>query len=199
MANQVKINLPKGVARFPSLARPDTKFNELGIYKANVAVPLEEAEATMKKLQAIAKEELGKALPKSDNMLWKMEIDDNGDETGMVMFKATVKNIRKKDGEIWDRKPVQYDTELNRVNEIIYGGSELIVACDVRVWEYSGKKGLTLQPTAVQIHKLVSPSSVDENPFEKAEGGYVSDGPSFASDAPADVTIEDDVDDIEDF
>ena len=197
MANQIKINLPKGVARFPSLHRPDTKFNDLGVYKANVAVPAEEAASVMTKLQAIAKQELGKALPKSDNSLWKMEIDDNGDETGMVMFKATVKNIQKKDGELWDRKPVQYDTELNRVNEVIYGGSELVVACDVRVWEFSGKKGISLQPTAVQIHKLVSPSNGGDNPFEKAEGGFVSDGPSFAPEAAPEVSS--DVDDIEDF
>lgn len=197
MANQIKINLPKGVARFPSLHRPDTKFNDLGVYKANVAVPAEEAASVMTKLQAIAKQELGKALPKSDNSLWKMEIDDNGDETGMVMFKATVKNIQKKDGELWDRKPVQYDTELNRVNEVIYGGSELVVACDVRVWEFSGKKGISLQPTAVQIHKLVSPSGGGDNPFEKAEGGFVSDGPSFAPEAAPEVSS--DVDDIEDF
>lgn len=197
MANPIKINLPKGVARFPSLHRPDTKFNDLGEYKANVAVPAEEAASVMTKLQAIAKQELGKALPKSDNSLWKMEIDDNGDETGMVMFKAKVKNIQKKDGELWDRKPVQYDTELNRVNEIIYGGSELVVACDVRVWEFSGKKGISLQPTAVQIHKLVSPSGGGDNPFEKAEGGFVSDGPSFAPEAAPEVSS--DVDDIEDF
>lgn len=197
MANQIKINLPKGVARFPSLHRPDTKFNDLGVYKANVAVPVEEAAATMQKLQAIAKEELGKALPKGDNMLWKMEIDDNGDETGMVMFKCTVKNIQKKDGELWDRKPVQYDTDLNKVNEVIYGGSELVVACDVRAWEFSGKKGLSLQPTAIQIHKLVGPSGGSDNPFEKADGGFVSDGPSFATDTTPDVVT--DVAEIEDF
>ena len=177
--------------------RPDTKFNDLGVYKANVAVPAEEAAATMQKLQAIAKEELGKALPKGDNMLWKMEIDDNGDETGMVMFKCTVKNIQKKEGELWDRKPVQYDTDLNKVNEVIYGGSELVVACDVRAWEFSGKKGLSLQPTAVQIHKLVGPSGGSDNPFEKADGGFVSDGPSFATDTTPDVVT--DVAEIEDF
>ena len=196
MANPTYINLPKGVARFPSLHRPDTKFNELGVYKANVAVPLQEAEAVMTKLQAIAKAELGKALPKSDNSLWKMEIDDNGDETGMVMFKASVKNIQRKDGDIWDRKPKQYDTDLNIVNEVIFGGSELIVNCEVRVWEFSGKKGISLQPRQVQIIKLVGPSSDNENPFEKMDGGFVgsSDTPSFA---PEPVAAQ--VEEVEDF
>ena len=195
MANQIKITLPKGVARFPSLHRADTKFNENGIYKCNVAVPAEEAEAAMKQLQAIAKAELGKALPKSDNSLWKMEIDDNGDETGMVMFKATVKNIQKKDGELWDRRPKQFDADLKPVNEVVFGGSELIVNCEVRIWEFSGKKGISLQPRAVQIIKLVGPSESD-NPFEKQDGGFVgsSDVPSFAP-----VTTSDEIDEVEDF
>jgi hypothetical protein len=195
MAQSTTITLPKGIARFPSLHRPDTKFNDLGVYKANVAVPAEEAEAVMKQLQAIAKAELGKALPKSDNSLWKMEIDDNGDETGMVMFKASVKNIQKKDGELWDRKPKQYDADLKVVNEVIFGGSELIINCEVRVWEFSGKKGISLQPRAVQIIKLVGPSESD-NPFEKQDGGFVGSGdvPSFAP-----VTTPDEIEEIEDF
>ena len=195
MANPTTITLPKGIARFPSLHRPDTKFNENGVYKANVAVPLEEAEAVMTKLQSIAKAELGKALPKSDNSLWKMEIDDNGDETGTVMFKATVKNIIKKDGELWDRKPKQYDAELNVVNEVVFGGSEIVVNAEVRVWEFSGKKGISLQPKAVQIVKLVGPSGDNENPFEKMDGGFVgsSDVPSFAP------VVAEEVTEVEDF
>ena len=194
MANQIKITLPKGIARFPSLHRPDTKFNELGVYKANVAVPLQEAEPVMSKLQAIAKQELGKALPKSDNSLWKYEIDDNGDETGMVMFKATIKNIQRKDGEIWDRKPQQYDTKLNKVNEIIFGGSELVVSAVVRVWEFSGKKGMSLQPDGVQIHKLVGPSGgAEDHGFSVVEDGFVAtnDAPSFAPVADEETNAED--------
>ena len=196
MAQANTITLPKGIARFPSLHRPDTKFNELGVYKANVAVPAEEAEAVMTKLQSIAKAELGKALPKSDNSLWKMEIDDNGDETGMVMFKATVKNILKKDGELWDRKPKQYDADLKVVNEVVFGGSELIVNCEVRIWEFSGKKGISLQPRAVQIIKLVGPSGDGDNPFEKQDGGFVgsSDVPDFA---PVAAPVE--IEEVEDF
>ena len=196
MSNQIKITLPKGTARFPSLHKADYKFNENGVYKANVAVPVQEAEAVMTKLQSIAKAELGKALPKADNSLWKMEIDDNGDETGMVMFKATVKNIIKRDGELWDRKPKQFDAELNVVNEVIFGGSELVVACDVRIWEFSGKKGISLQPTAVQIIKLVGPANGGgENPFEKMDGFVATaDAPSFAP-----VTAAEEVEEIEDF
>lgn len=197
MAQQIKVTLPKGIARFPSLHKADTKFNELGVYKANVAVPAEEAEAVMTKLQAIAKQELGKALPKSDNSLWKMEIDDNGDETGMVMFKATVKNIQKKDGTVWDRKPVQYDAKLNKVSEIVFGGSEIVVAADVRVWEFSGKKGISLQPTAVQILKLVGPSAGgDDHGFSAQDSGFVAtaDAPSFAPVADEDDEAEEDYD-----
>jgi hypothetical protein len=186
MATLTKITLPVGIARFPHLNRPDTKFVEAGAYKANVAVSHERAAPVIKRLQEIAKAELGKALPKADNSLWKEETDDNGDPTGMVMFKCSVKNVITKDGNLWDRRPVQYDSNLNKVNENIYGGSELAVACDVWAWEYSGKKGLGLQPTAVQIHKLVEgPEGGGDHGFSKADGGFVSEaGSTFADPGP---------------
>jgi hypothetical protein len=207
MAQQIKITLPKGIARYPSLHQADTKFHDAGIWKSNIAVPAEVAEPFMKRLQAIAKEELGKALPKSDNSLWKYETDDNGDENGLVQFKCTTKNIIKKDGSIWDRKPQQLDTQLNQVNEVIFGGSELAVACYVRIWEFSGKKGISLQPYSVQIHKLVGPANGDneDHGFDAQDEGYVStsDSSAFAPVATEassdDDDEEDDVDDGYDF
>lgn len=183
MAATHRITLPVGTARYPALHRPDTKFQPDGVYKANIAVPRKEAEATIQKLQALAKEYLGKALPKSDNGLWKLEVDDNGDETDFVMFKAAVKNFRDKNtGELVDRRPKQVDANLNPCNEVVYGGSELRVACNVRTWEYNGKKGMSLQPYTVQILKLVGPDSLGDNPFDVVEGGFIApDVPDMTS------------------
>lgn len=195
MATNTKITLPTGVARYPALIRPDTKFNELGVFKANVAVPAEEAEATIQKLQAIAKAELGKALPKSKNSLWEFECDEEGNETGLVLFKASVKNVRTRNGEIWERKPVQYDAQNNIVSYNVWGGTEMKVACDVYIWEFSGKKGISLQPYAVQISKLVTGTDSESSPFDQVEGGFVGEVSAFAEDA----AIDDGFEEVEDF
>lgn len=196
MTSATKITLPVGVARYPALVYPDKKFHTPGIYKANVAVPAEEAEGIITKLQAIAKEHLGKALPKSKNSMWEFEVDDEGNETNTVLFKCSIKNHERKNGELWDRKPVQYDSQNNIVSYNVWGGTEMRVACEVYVWEWSGKKGISLQPYAVQILNLVQGGDSAESPFGAEEGGFVGDpGSSF----PANLDVPDDIEEVDDF
>lgn len=178
-STKTKIKLPKGMAVFPHLSRPDTKFNPMGIYKTLVAIPLQEAESTMKELAAIYKGHVGKVPAKSDNTMWRMELDEEtGEETGRVLFKLSVKNVELKDGSIWDRKPKQFDAKLNQVQENVATGSEVYVNADVYTWDAGGTKGVTLQPLAVQITKLVSyGGGIDASAFgfEAVDGGFEGD------------------------
>ena len=43
---------PKGVAYFPYISQPDTKFDEAGVYKVNLCLPKEEAEPVIKLINA---------------------------------------------------------------------------------------------------------------------------------------------------
>lgn len=171
--SDTKIALPLGRAIYPALKRPDTKFNELGIYKANVIVPLKEATSVMDQLTNIFKQHTGKAPAKGENTMWKMEVDeDTGEETGNVIFKCTVKNVVRKNGELWDRRPKQFDAKMNPIDVDPRSGTELYVSASVYAWSAGGKKGVSLQPLAIQIINLVEGggASGDAFGFQEREG-----------------------------
>lgn len=171
--SDTKIALPLGRAVYPALKRPDTKFNELGIYKANVIVPLKEATGVMDQLSNIFKQHTGKVPAKAENTMWKMEVDEEtGEETGNVIFKCTVKNVMRKNGELWDRRPKQFDAKMNPIDVDPRSGTELFISASVYEWSAGGKKGVSLQPLAVQIINLVEGNSAsgDAFGFQEREG-----------------------------
>lgn len=167
-----EIILPKGVAIWPKLETPDTKFIPLGVYSVDIAVPLEEAESTMKELSEEFKAHTGKPPAKSDNTMWKMEIDEEtGEETGKVIFKCKIKNVQRKNGDVWDRKPVLWDSKGNRIKDVnVGGGSILRLKCSVYCWVAGAKKGVSLQPMAVQVLDLKSFSKGESFDFEVEDG-----------------------------
>ena len=174
---QEPISIGPITAVYPRLGSPDTKFDELGQYKADGKQPLSEAEPTMKMLTDIFKAHTGKAPKKAENPMWKMETDEDGEETGMVIWKIRVKNkLRKSDGKLWDRKPKLFDATLKPIDKAPYGGSVYIVSAEVYEWDAGGKKGVSLQPLGVQVLELVEGSggpSADAMGFKKQEG-YVA-------------------------
>lgn len=150
-----RISIGPGLAVYPALKRPDTKFDENGTYKADISVPLADAKETMDQLQEIHKAHTGKAAKKSDNSMWYIETDEAGEETGNVVFKCRIKNrISKKTGELWDRRPALFDAALKPVDVNPWGGSTYIVSADVYCWDAGGKMGVSLQPMGVQILDL---------------------------------------------
>ena len=190
----IKMNTPKGTAVFPSLARPDTKFDELGMYKADLSVPLQEAKDLMGKLTEVFKRHTGKAPNANENTMWYKQTDkDTGEETGNVVFKIRVKNRMTKSGQLWDRKPVLFDAALKPIQVNPWGGTEMIVSMSVYCWNAGGKMGVSLQPQAIQIINLVE-GGTSSHGFEATEG---FDGSTVAA-------FEDDVivptaDDLADF
>jgi hypothetical protein len=184
-----RISLPAGKAVYPRLKTPDTKFDEHGIYKADVSVPVTQAKGVMTDLQAIYKAHTGKPAKASENTMWVMETDDAGEETGNVIFKCRVKNRLNKKGELWDRRPKQFDAALNPIDVNPWGGSVMAVSVDVYEWVSGNKKGVSLQPVGVQILELISGSGPDASSmgFKAQEG--------FTADTSSDTDDEDDIDD----
>ena len=166
----IKMNTPKGTAVFPSLARPDTKFDELGMYKADLSVPLQEAKDLMGKLSEVFKRHTGKAPNANENTMWYKQTDkDTGEETGNVVFKIRVKNRMTKSGQLWDRKPVLFDAALKPIQVNPWGGTEMIVSMSVYAWNAGGKMSVSLQPQAIQIINLVE-GGTSSHGFEATEG-----------------------------
>lgn len=193
-----RLSTPVGTAVFPALKRPDTKFDELGIYKADLAAPLSEAEGLMAELTAIFKGHTGKAPSKADNTMWYLEEDkESGEPTGNVVFKLRIKNRIGKDGKPWDRRPKQFDARLKPIDVNPWGGTKMIVSFDVYEWNAGGKKGVSLQPVGVQIIDLKAggggsdPSAMGF----AAQDGYVGDDTQSGSDYGFDSDETPDADD----
>jgi len=164
---------PKGVAIFPYLNKADTKFDADGVYKVDLRVggdeaeglistineTLAEAEAEAKKKAAAAKKKGKKVTPKLAGLPFFEACDEDGNETGEVVFrfKSKASGVSKKTGERWKRTIPLFDAKGKPSKAFVYGGSVLIVAFTAEPWvnpkmEY----GVKLQLEAVQIIDLVT-------------------------------------------
>lgn len=207
MANNEPISIGPGKGVYPRLAQPDTKFDELGQYKADVSVPMAEAEETMEILTKAFKAHTGKPPKKADNTMWYFETNEDGDETGNVVFKCRVKNkLRKRDGQLWDRKPKLFDAALKPIDVNPFGGSTYVVSAEIYCWEAGAKKGVSLQPLGVQVLELVSGSGPSASSMGfKAQEGYTADPAPTDEDEgdsgnnPSDDDTDDDGDDDGDY
>lgn len=152
--DQVRLTTPLGVARYPRLQKADTKYHEQGEYKVDLVVPAEDAKSFAAKVQKLYKEFAGKK--KLGSVVARKELDDQENETGNVIIRCKAKNVKLKDGSIWDRKPVIYDKAGNRImDQIVGGGSKIQVAVDLYFSEKDGKAFCALQPVAVMVKELV--------------------------------------------
>ena len=179
---ELKFVTPLGVAVYPSLNRPDTKYNDLGIYKADVSVPIAEAKPLMDRLSVVFKEYTGKEPNKTENTMFKVE-DNDGKST--VLFKLRIKNRMTKTGDLWDRKPKIFDSELTPISVNPRGGRGMRGSLETYAWDAEGKKGIGLEPMAVKIVKLVSGEDTDGKSFGfDAEDGFTADASEGFVDDP---------------
>lgn len=183
---------PVGIAQYPRLTKPDTKFNPEGEYKisllldAAVAQPIvdmiEKEIAT--KLERVKDENPKlvklKAIKVCEDRPFKTVLDDEGDETSSVKINFKMKAVitSKTSGEKWVQRPNLFDSQGTvLVNPNIGGGSEVRVAYEVvPFWTQKIGVGVTLRLKAVQVIKLVEyTGGQDAKGYGfAAEDGYVA-------------------------
>ena len=177
---QEKIVSPKGIAVYPWLNRPDTKFSADGDFKVTLKVSADEAAPFIKKLDDIISnyhEEKAKADPKiagySVSPPYEEETDDQGNLTGNYLFKFKQKAvIHTKDGRTIDMKVALFDASRTPTNVNVGGGSKIKIAATVFPYAMNTTKsvGLALRPSAVQILSLVSGKSNVVSMFDDEDG-----------------------------
>lgn len=153
MTKNLRLTSPSGIAVFPRLNTPDTKFSELGMYKVDLKLTPDAAKPFIQKVVALQKEAAGKA--KVDSSWWHKEVDDQGNETGNIVVRFKAKNVQLKDGSVWDRKPTLFNVYGERITDTVGGGSKIKVACELYFAHVNGKVFCSLQPIAVQVEDLV--------------------------------------------
>lgn len=201
---------PRGVARYPWLNKPDTKYNPEGEYK----VTLQFADAELDKpithkkfpeydgktlrqiLDEAAEAAYQEARSKAKNAADKKKIqkadpyqpvcDEEGNETGDVTlhFKMRAKVTTKKTREVFEQKPFMVDAKRNPTTAVVFGGSELKISFEVIPYFVASSKtaGVTLRMKNVQVLSLAERQSGGADEFDEEEG-YEGDTGEFGDDA----------------
>lgn len=190
----VSIVSPKGLASYPFLNKPSTKFKPEGEYSVKLVLSKEDGEKLVEQIKAVLRDAYKEqcALLKKDKLKmadfpWKET------EEGKLEIKfAQTASFTSKTGETYERKIALFDTKGNPVSDSIGSNSILRCAADVYPW-YTPLLGMgvSLRLKAVQVVELVAPSmnlSASAYGFTSEEEGYVSGGESFPDDVFSEAT-----------
>ena len=204
--NYTRITTPVGVAVYPHLTEADTKFNAAGLYHTKLAFERDEVEELIEKLEGERDEFIStldaKTLKthKTIAPVFEEELDDEGEETGRVIFKANLKaHVVTKAGKEWDQEPMIFDSANNQIKDIaslkLWGGSRIRLQADVIPYAMGSTKtlGVSLRIRAVQVVELSSGNA--GSPFDEYDGGDVIVDTQSPVDKPFSNDDDDDLDD----
>lgn len=178
---------PFGQSVFPHVNKPDTKFNEAGIYKTGLVVGGPEGDAWIEGLKESAEAAFNEhmdTIPAKDRKNWSVyypyeeDADDEGNATGY--YKADFKQnaqIKLKDGTVKDIQIGIWDSKNKVVRKPVYGGSEIRVKYAERVIVIASPKkvGIRLDFSDIQVKKLETAGKRNGAGFGTVEDGYSSE------------------------
>ena len=194
-----KLFTPVGEAVYPHLTgEPDKKFDSAGVFKTNLRLARDEAEDFIETLEEIRDTFAEEARAKDPKLkkftiadVFEEDLDDEGEETGMVVFKSKMKaHVETKSGKEWDQRPRIFDSANNLLDGEtlkLGGGSKIRLQVEAVPYAMASSKqiGVSLRLRAVQIVELVEFGG--GSPFDTFEGGEVVEQDSApADDSPFD-------------
>ena len=153
---------PAGIAQYPYLTTPDTKFNPDGDYKVNLEIDPTEITTFLDE-----QHEAAVAAAKKDNPGKKIKEGDVpysvNDETGKVTVRFKLKaKVHPKNGESFDQRPALFDAKGKPLGKDVKigGGSKIKVSYEVLPYYTAiAGAGISLRLKAVQVIDLVEYSS----------------------------------------
>lgn len=192
MANYPTATTPRGVLVYPHLTEPDTKFVKPdGEYHTKFALPAD-ADETQEFIDLLTSvmdayieenpDELKPAVIKKANRadFFEEELDEEGEETGRLLFKFKLKAKVKTKTKEWDQQPRLFDSQAQPINGSpnIWTGSEGKVSLELFPYFMQTTKtfGISMRCQAVQILKLVEGQgkSASGFGFGSEDDGYVA-------------------------
>lgn len=188
----------RGITRYPHLNKPDTKFDDAGVYKTDLILDAEAGTALTARFEKMRAAELKKTQArlkgkkaKAADLPVQPEYDENGEETGRFVLKTKMKasGISKKTGEAWKRDLPLFDAEGVPTNVRVGGGSEVILCITPNPWSNpKGECSVTCYLEAVQILSLSAGggASASRFGFGAVDGGFKSSEMDAADDDEAD-------------
>lgn len=197
----------KGIAVFPRLESPDTKFKPEGQFTVKLRQDSDVGEALKNKIIKAANSELARytaeltekardidvdVSKKAKMALKKVKLADlpyaEDDDTGDVTFsfKMTASGVSKKTGKPWTMQPAIFDAKGVVLKNIpkIGAGSELNVSYEFNVFSSPIGCGVSLRLVAVQVLKLVewvAGGNAKSYGFGTTDGDYEAGDAEFAA------------------
>lgn len=181
---------PKGVAIYPWLTKPDTKFKPEGEYRVDLKLSAEDAVDVLalisaehdKNLEAVKADPKykGKKIKESDLPI-KPVIDADGNETGEYLLRVKMNaQFKGNDGSIITAAPAIFDAKGQSVQlDALWGGSIIRVAYTIGAFFVPlVGAGVSLRLRGVKVIKLSAGSggaSADAMGFGEEEDGYEAD------------------------
>lgn len=182
-AQKLRLNTPEGVAKFPWLTEPDTRFNPEGEYSVNLILAEDDpkTQELVSKIEGIwenfKKTLKGAKLKQQPTLGFDKEYTDDGDETGNLIFKFKAKTGYTDDKG--NRKelpaPRLFDAKLKTIPDgtPVWGGTTMIVNFTPQAYDHGKNLGVTLRLNACQIIQLVTAgggASADAYGFSEQDG-----------------------------
>jgi hypothetical protein len=162
MSDKKRLTSPKGVAVWPKVNEPDTKFDVKGIFSCGLRMSAASAAPMIATLTQMYDEyyasevrDAKKKLKKCD-LPWKECTNDSGNPTGEIefKFKLTAK-IDTKDGRTIEQRPILFDAKMRPMNDRVGGGSIVRIGFEPNLWNVPATGvGMTLRLKAVQVIEL---------------------------------------------
>ena len=211
MAKKKKTNpiTPARPCLYPFLKKPDTRWDDDGVYKVSLVFDNEDdfvtkIENKAKKEFAIAKDNMKPAQAKKLVFVSPVtdEEDEDGNTTGNVKVGFKSKALFRKDGDVTFNKLKVFDAQGVLIENLpnIGNGSKLKIAFNPVGTVVKSEFYLTCWMNAVQMIELVefNPDGSSYG-FGKEEGGYAADNKSADEDFGSgdDDKTDPDDDDIE--
>jgi len=194
---------PAGIAQYPALLKPDTKFDELGVYKVNLVLSETDAAPLMDKLKGMLAdklteledelnpEQLAKAQSNTHLPFSKEYEEDNKTPTGNIVFKFKTKAafVSKRDGKVIEKKMTIVDSKKKRMYDVaVGGGSKIKVAFTMRTFYMAAiGAGVSARLGAVQVLELreYTDGNAASGMFGEEEGFEAEADVASGFDAPA--------------
>lgn len=188
--NNNRFTTPKGLAQYPALKTPDTKFNPEGDYKVNLVMEDDEkTNSLVSKLEAVLEDfyenddNVKQAISKGRKVVTQ-DIYEK-DEEGCIVMKFKQKAvITKKDGSKIPVKIRQFDSKGKPIDVNIGRDSVIKVSFTANPYYMPSTRtcGLSLRLLAVQVISLneFGDSSASSYGFEEEEG-YNGEEPEDSS------------------
>jgi len=203
----IRITTPEGVAFYPKVQKPDTKFKSGGVYSTRLIIANPKCTDLCAQLDALAEEAYADALadPKkvaaakakrktiAKNEPYLPELDKESNETGNTIFNFKMNASAEVNGEVKLFKPVLYDASFPKPKEIIkdinlYSGSIIKVSFEPTLYynDANAQAGVSCRLKAVQVIKLVKGGwTAEAFGFAAEEEGFdFADGTPAGADAP---------------